>query len=260
MPLDAAGIGLKLDRAAHHLDALEESLDSFMSPDPKERRGIAIEIDSEHRNWQIVVHLPGGIPAIWSVLIGEVLYQLRSSLDHIVNGLVAVSTPDNAFPICLQPKDYRSNKNRLLAGVPEADRATIYELQPFRQDEEHPDNTTIWALHELSRLDRHRFLHVTGLYLTGCPITFDPVGSGVTDLSIEMPCRIEHDLVIARGHFGDATTASESKVNAFAIGDMVLPDLKAVRIEDASEVAYLAVEGLKYMLIHVRDDIVPRFV
>jgi hypothetical protein len=49
------------------------------------------------------------------------------------------------------------------------------------------------------------------------------------------------------------------KVRAVPHADLVLPDLNAVRSRDSADVAYLAIEGLKYMLQHVSLDIVPRF-
>lgn len=259
MPLDIAGIELKLDRAAQHLDALERSLDTFMGDDPNRRRGIAIEVDTERRQWRIVIHLPDNLPPEWGVLIGEVLYHLRSSLDHIVNGLVESPTRSNEFPIYARPSDYRSNEERLLAGVASEHRTTIYDLQPFRLNEDCPTETTIWSLHELARLDRHRFLHFAELYLLDLPIVFNPAGGAVIDWMVEMPCRIEHDAVVARGRYADASMYPDVEVNAFATADMVLSDLKALRIENPTEAGILAIDGLKFMLNHVRLDVLPRF-
>jgi hypothetical protein len=101
-----------------------------------------------------------------SVLTGEVLHQLRSSLDHLVRALILCNggTPKKSqFPIWdSEPVDKKNLKDyeKQIAGIKnEAVRQKLWQLQPWQTTA----NRWLWDLGELNNQDKHRslILHVT---------------------------------------------------------------------------------------------------
>jgi len=94
-----ADIWLKFGRAADHFDTLKASLLAIIEDDVD--TGIQIETDRDQSTWRAIVNLPGvkRIDPDWSLLIGEILYHLRSILDHLINAIVPAPTRDTSFPI-----------------------------------------------------------------------------------------------------------------------------------------------------------------
>ena len=104
-----------------------------------------------------------------SILAGDVLYNLRSCLDHLVHQLIVSDTGVEPtyrtyeFPIFRNEKQFDELRNRMLRDVSPEAVTRIRELQPFRA--ETPAESPLWLLHELHSLDRHRLL------LADCPST-----------------------------------------------------------------------------------------
>jgi hypothetical protein len=102
----------------------------------------------------------------YSVVVGEVVHNLRSSLDHLVWQLVIANggTPDrkNAFPIISKESDYRKQSESKLRGMTDGQRQTIEGVQPFG------DNTNIGPhlgmLHAICNIDKHRHLNVVSTH------------------------------------------------------------------------------------------------
>jgi hypothetical protein len=67
-------------------------------------------------------------------------------------------------------------------------RATIERLQPFNEWPERPKDTTLWLIHELNNIDKHRIAHLACLWIATCSGTL--YGKGATAAEIEG--RIEH--------------------------------------------------------------------
>jgi hypothetical protein len=110
-----------------------------------------------------------------SALAGEIIYQLRSALDHafwqLVEGdpIAYGNIRDFSFPICDSPGHFRNARNWKTRGKPPRDgekwplvdgaEALIEGLQPYkRRDDVH--NDALWRLNKISIIDRHRLLMV----------------------------------------------------------------------------------------------------
>lgn len=109
-------------------------------------------------------------PPEFSVLVGEICYNLRASLDYLVYEL-AIEDSGSAqegtqFPIEDSPEGFARRKDPkdrrcYLQGVKPAHIAMIEELQPY--------NGCEWSrvLREISNPDKHRTLTVTGSHQMG---------------------------------------------------------------------------------------------
>ena len=100
----------------------------------------------------------------FAVIIGDVLHNMRSTLDHIAYALAATHTrplPDDIakeseFPI------YRYESNQLarrIRGIHPDAQAILKTLQPYNRGDDFASHP-LWALYELSNIDKHRLLLV----------------------------------------------------------------------------------------------------
>jgi hypothetical protein len=152
------GINAKIARAREHLNTLEDETQRFFKPDSYI---VAHEIEPESRDqiWRLKSDLPE-VPIRISIIVGDVLYNLRSALDHLAWQLVLANgdTPDRrtAFPILRDPSHYytRQVRDKIRGMSPEA-KTSINSLQPCNGG-----YSALWDLAELSDVDKHRHLNI----------------------------------------------------------------------------------------------------
>jgi hypothetical protein len=91
------GIVLKLKRADQQLDALKKAIGVFLDGDPYEPavqfrriRGTPVAPCVMDFTIRMIVKKP--CPPMWGILIGEIVHDLRSALDHAVYQLVIHAT------------------------------------------------------------------------------------------------------------------------------------------------------------------------
>lgn len=164
---------LKLERARSHLEDLKRQLskwtdsghhDVFNEPDPERGQDcFRVRVISDQ-----VPSDPFG------VLIGDVLHNLRGSLDHLAYALAAqhtkVMTEDIAkrseFPIIGDERNegiaaveqrYGNDFARKVKGIAPHAQAIIKSLQPYHAGKNFARDN-LWRLHELSNIDKHRLL------------------------------------------------------------------------------------------------------
>ncbi len=98
---DFKGMSAKIGRACDQIEALEADMDGFCT---NIKQSIVHEInkDAGKQAWVYRGATPD-VPIEWSVRIGEILYNLRSALDHLVWQLVLANGQepgrDNQFAI-----------------------------------------------------------------------------------------------------------------------------------------------------------------
>jgi uncharacterized protein YjiS (DUF1127 family) len=148
----------KLRRTRRDLDRLRGELAAF---DARVGRGLVIVGAFD----QIRVSLPQEPDPEWSLDVGAIAYQLRSTLDRLVAGAFVQAGGDVAehrgqFPIEVSEARYRkvqggtSYRDRSLAGLAEGTRLVVDSLQPFSEPR-HP----LALLQTISNWDRHRDGH-----------------------------------------------------------------------------------------------------
>jgi hypothetical protein len=99
-------------------------------------------------------------PVAHSIIVGDVLYNLRSCLDHVVHQLIVAHTGKEPtyrtyeFPVFVTEKKFDENINRLLRDVSPDGVQRVRQVQPFTFAR--PSDTALFALNELGLVDKHR--------------------------------------------------------------------------------------------------------
>ncbi len=110
-----------------------------------------------------------------SLLIGEFVHSVRSGLDHLVHQLARNTTPNmpegwaksSAFPIFKSGPEFRGEKpgrrgaQPKMRGLSPQAKQTLERLQPYHRRIA-PVQWALWQLEELSNLDKHRDMPLTG--------------------------------------------------------------------------------------------------
>lgn len=175
MPTALAGVHAKLARAHQHLLTLEQAVLAYVRQRPYRVDVESAGVNSEGNLFRYVARQNPGVPpphADLSLLVGEALYQLRSSLDHLVHELVIgnggsallAGSRHHQFPVFETAQGYEEKAARMIAGVTLGAATRISESQPFTwpgRPRAHP----LWLLQDLNNIDKHRFvpLAVVGL-------------------------------------------------------------------------------------------------
>jgi hypothetical protein len=185
------GVLLKLERADERFKALGDQITGFLyDPD-----SYALALQHDHERVAFVVEHARQPPPQWGVLIGECIYNFHSALDQLAYQLAVANQPrgivpgliaeSSAFPIFnsgprFRQRDRRGHPTRSsglykIRGASPGAQAIIERLQPYHRWKE-PRARALWQLHELSRVDKHRHLHVTHSSLEASH--FELTGSG----------------------------------------------------------------------------------
>ncbi len=147
---------LKVERANSLLAVLERESSTFL------RKNYRVEgrLDQKARKYRLLALGDSVLPAHLSILLGEIVYHLRTVLDHLV--FVLASGKRNparlAFPVCRKEGEFRlALKRGALEGVQENVVEMIEGMQPYRTSP-NPRQATLYQLHHLNIMDKHRFL------------------------------------------------------------------------------------------------------
>lgn len=157
------GVCAKITRAGSELASLKVDMDEFCRDMQQRIVHKFCEKSNEHV-WIYCDDTPNP-PIEWSIRIGEILYNLRSALDHLVWQLVLANnrTPvsRNAFPIIRCEENWQQVEGKL-KGVSHRVAETIERLQPCTGGMGFPfDVRDLWMLHKLCNIDKHRKLILT---------------------------------------------------------------------------------------------------
>ena len=215
-PLD--GVRAKTARAREHLDTLNAEFDAFMTVDSETPRGVVFEMDVAAGKGEVKWAESATPPLRWSVILGEFLYCLRSALDHLAWQLVIASggmpTNRTEFPVFMDQRGFESERAlRKMGGMSDPVRAAIRTLQPWIEWPEHPEQTTLWQIHDLNVKDKHRLLHLTDLWMFTLQVRFlipapPEAIPAITGGPVPMPVLLERDTVLARFEWDAQTMAA----------------------------------------------------
>lgn len=152
-------INVKVNRAKAHLAALNLQIGAYIQAQPFT---ISTRRDPSTRRLHYFVQDVKPLPTDISAVAGDVLQNLRSALDHVAYQLVLVgrsAAPSGHvyFPIADTRTAYERKRDNDLRGArPEAVRA-VDGLRPYKDG-----NLTLWQLHKLNIVDKHRALIAAG--------------------------------------------------------------------------------------------------
>jgi hypothetical protein len=176
---------LKLKRASDHIKEINHHILAYSARVLHE-----VIPDAEGKD---TVHVREAPPPEISIVAGEVLQQVRSSLDYLAFDLVKLNPGKIALPLdwekncCFplwlnapkKPPVYNCFKN-VLPGISKPVFAFIHGSQPYHRGKygifDIP--TVLWLLAELSNTDKHRHLNLTPLNIGHMEMVTTKLGMG----------------------------------------------------------------------------------
>lgn len=156
------GCRAKLERAHELLASLEIEVTKYLSQDPP-----LFRIEGKHTKdgleYALVAYGNPDVPLWFSVVTGEIVHHMRSSLDHIICALVVQNggTPTHLhqFPICKTTDAFKKACERsYIKGVGSTAKQIIKDVQPFTSPT--PDDTVLFVVSQYDNADKHRLLTV----------------------------------------------------------------------------------------------------
>jgi hypothetical protein len=169
----------KLERAKHHLRDFEGRI-----PASDERRTYPVseklENDGEQDLYVGRLDIPEPSDPLLPIIAGELMFNLRSALDHLAVAMTAEPTPATAFPIFTTDIDEREPGSRQYLhrkarskwkartkGFPDGAMPIVEAAQPYmhRREGRDPEHAALALLGSLQNADKHNrlILVVSGL-------------------------------------------------------------------------------------------------
>lgn len=168
------GCNAKVERAREHHRALMEDVLDWLRETP-----YALDQEFLADSSELVFRLrgePPSPPLRWSTVIGDVVHNLRSALDHLAWQLVLLDggqpTLQTQFPIYESEDAFRRNAERRLPGVTPERVSAVEALQPYRRSPDNPAEDHLAAIQLLSNTDKHRVLTTTVVQSEGSQFRF----------------------------------------------------------------------------------------
>jgi hypothetical protein len=153
-------VRLKVKRARQHIADLDGRIHLFFTG-PINPYPIIREIEPATGDAVFKLGKCSPIPEDFPLIIGDVLQNLRTALDHLVWQLILSNggTPDSssAFPISKNAQIYKSDSPRKIKGVAPEAMKMIDSLKPYGGG-----NEDLFGLHLLNNADKHRLLLICG--------------------------------------------------------------------------------------------------
>jgi hypothetical protein len=158
------GTFAKLRRGDRHAKTLASEAGAWTQ---REAHEFSLKSDPPYRVWRVRVHIePAPDLVRWSVLLGDMLFNYRSALDHLAYAAAIVGSGQNPppsagrvqFPICDSWRHWKDFQSRL-DDIPRRVRTEMQFVQPYkRRDVDQFRELT--ALRNLNDWDKHRLLHI----------------------------------------------------------------------------------------------------
>ncbi|MGQ0647585.1 MAG: hypothetical protein ACT4P7_08425 [Gemmatimonadaceae bacterium] len=246
---------LKLKWAYRHLEALHQSIERFIEDRPYR---VVEEHNRDAGEYRLRVKVERKNPNHLALRIGDVIFNLRSALDHLAYAVVCKAVGTSAhpsrieFPIFLDPPEFTRRGLLNLTEAPDA-HPVFTRLQPCTgRDPAKRKRHPLWILHELNRIDKHRHLLAAGA-----------VGGGAFSFSrgaaaVEIGTRYAHE-----GAFEDNAEIFSLKYD---------PSTSDTDVEFDTDVTFdvaFSVQGpafgnlvsplLYHIHDHIRDRVIPAF-
>ncbi len=165
----------KLKRVRLQLQALDSLLRTFRAEHPYR---LQVSTNPDQTTHYVRISGAAEVSTEAGVIAGEILYHLRSSLDHIVHSLLVASggrdSSSSEFPIFSNSGEFRHRGIAKIGGLSAAAQTAIEALQPYHAAAPLTDEWAqsraaraddLFVLHQLARIDRHRFMAVVRAFI-----------------------------------------------------------------------------------------------
>jgi hypothetical protein len=169
----------KADRAKELVEGLKSDAWEF---DQLHRGAIVIEMNPQQTEYVFVLDSVYHVPQDWPITIGEILFNLRSALDHVAYELATSHSGPSLdpkvaqsaeFPIFSSEEDFRDRGRHKIRAIAPDRQALIERMQPFPGRTSRAARTLVdeipeylYLLHELARVERHRLPPVVTQVMT----------------------------------------------------------------------------------------------
>jgi hypothetical protein len=152
----------KAERAIKHIDDLGDVLLKAFPGGRRQPYAIRFEDDLNAQERTYYVEGIPEVPLEVTLIVGDVLQNLRNSLDHLACHLIRKAggtvTSQSCFPIAGEAAKYvPSFFHRKIDGMRQEAKDAIHAIKPYKGG-----NDALWRIHELNKIDKHRLL------LTAC--------------------------------------------------------------------------------------------
>jgi len=179
---DLTGPLAKFNRAVAHAECFDGVLQGFVDGQPY---GVSFNYDAEtgwnELCWDVRREAP---LETFAVIFGDILYNLRASLDYLVWQLVCaagnVPDKDTAFPVVKRQEDWTRDRTQArVRGVGDPWLGEIHALQPYHRADR-PEIHPLAILDEVNNINKHRFLpaSVVGLREFGFELGVEEIADG----------------------------------------------------------------------------------
>jgi hypothetical protein len=151
---------MKVQHAECHLGKLNDAIQSFFASHPYKCSG---KPDLQARKVDYTMDSVEAVPEEIPLILGDIIQNLRSALDHAVYKLYLKGTGGSAisaniyFPIADSKQQYDHTKGSKTHGILPSDKAKVDALQPYKGG-----NDLLWVIHKLNNIDKHRLLLTVG--------------------------------------------------------------------------------------------------
>lgn len=253
----------KLEWARRHLDTFDGEINAWLKQGPFTTR---VEVDRKAKRIRILVdaHLP--MPGHWSLMVGDIVHNMRSSLDHLTYELSMRGTtlPNKSevrqiqFPICVKHGEYWGLKKddgqraRRIKFVSPAAQAEIDGLQPYHRVNS-AESHLLAVLGGLSNVDKHRHILVTAVLGAVPRFSVKGLGGPLSEkASITNITRsLEQGAVLTVIQFADALPESDVRVDPYLAGNVAFDEKGPGR----GALVWNTLEGTHDF---IRDDVFPK--
>ena len=200
----------RIERAKAHSKTFAELWNELSEEDPYSTF-VNVDDDGAGRIW-ISPRYERGLPDVFSLELGEMLYQFRSALDSCVYAAAIVESGQEPppkeenleFPICDSPAKFKKATWKI-APLTKKRRDIIESVQPYKTPPDlRPEfrvfniNRTLAILNDWARKDRHRQLRVVGSWVSSArPKVRLPAGVELVFMGVTGDGFLEHESEIA---------------------------------------------------------------
>jgi hypothetical protein len=216
--MEFAGVRLKIGRAERHIAELDAAMKTALGQD---RYTIDSDREPETGDYVYRVHDLPKLDPEWPLVVGEILFDLRSALDHFAWQLVRLDGgkpgEQTHFPIHDTPTD-KKGKPRSIMRPPVNDPqilAALKKVQPYERMGGHAplDMHPLRRLRLMNNWDKHRLLLLTVQVLDLGRVSWG-ANEGDPDTTWEFPGKPLYECSpVARFNFGGADRPPHFKPN-----------------------------------------------
>jgi hypothetical protein len=164
-----AGCNAKVNRAEEAIEAMAQEWIAWRQSNPYPTR---VEADPTSGEYRVYFDFSIRVPERFPVLLGEVAHDLRSALDHLVwreaveqIGRKQADKKANSIAFPIHRTRVALNRSRVRQFVSDDAWRIIERHQPYDRGKP-PRPKTLQMLHWINRIDKHRLLHGSSVFLT----------------------------------------------------------------------------------------------